>query len=286
MSTEPRLLHQPLRVGLVQLCAGDDPAANLPETERLVRQAAIAGAALVLTPEVTNCVSASRARQAEVLATEEEDATLARLRTVAAGCKVWLSIGSLALKGGADGRFVNRTLLIDPDGAIAARYDKIHMFDVEIGGEESYRESAGYAPGNRAVLADTPWGGLGLTICYDMRFPALYRRLAEAGASILTAPSAFTVPTGRAHWEVLLRARAIETGCFMLAPAQTGRHAATRGRARETWGHSLAIDPWGQVLADGGEAPGVTLVDLDMADVAKARGRIPSLDNARGFEGP
>ncbi|MEO0621160.1 MAG: carbon-nitrogen hydrolase family protein [Pseudomonadota bacterium] len=274
------------RAALLQLNASDDPVANLPATEAMVREAASAGAELVLTPEVTNCVSASRTHQASVLAEEVEDATLARLRMVAAETGIWLLIGSLALKGGADGRFVNRSFLVTPEGAIAARYDKIHMFDVEIGGEESYRESAGYAPGTRAALAETPWGGLGLTICYDMRFPALYRRLAEAGAKILTAPSAFTVPTGRAHWEVLLRARAIETGCFMLAPAQTGTHSASRGRTRETWGHSLAIDPWGRVLADAGEAPGITLVTLDMDEVTKARQRIPSLANARAFEGP
>jgi predicted amidohydrolase len=277
----------PLSAALVQLGASDDPAANLPETERLVREAAARGAALVLTPEVTNCVSASRTRQREVLREEADDPTLARLREVAADCGVRLLIGSLALRSGdPDGRFVNRSFLIGPDGGIAARYDKIHMFDVEIGDGESYRESAGYRPGTRAVLADTPLGGIGLTICYDMRFPALYRRLAQAGAEILTVPSAFTVPTGRAHWEPLLRARAIETGCFVLAPAQWGRHAATRGRQRETWGHSLAVDPWGRVLADAGEGTGVTLLELDLAEVAEARGRIPSLSGDRAFEGP
>jgi predicted amidohydrolase len=277
----------PLSAALVQLGASDDPAANLPETERLVREAAARGAALVLTPEVTNCVSASRTRQREVLREEADDPTLARLREVAADCGVRLLIGSLALRSGdPDGRFVNRSFLIGPDGGIAARYDKIHMFDVEIGDGESYRESAGYRPGTRAVLADTPLGGIGLTICYDMRFPALYRRLAQAGAEILTVPSAFTVPTGRAHWEPLLRARAIETGCFVLAPAQWGRHAATRGRQRETWGHSLAVDPWGRVLADAGEGTGVTLLELDLAEVAEARARIPSLSGDRAFEGP
>jgi predicted amidohydrolase len=277
----------PLSAALVQLGASDDPAANLPETERLVREAAARGAALVLTPEVTNCVSASRTRQREVLGEEADDPTLARLREVAADCGVRLLIGSLALRSGdPDGRFVNRSFLIGPDGGIAARYDKIHMFDVEIGDGESYRESAGYRPGTRAVLADTPLGGIGITICYDMRFPALYRRLAQAGAEILTVPSAFTVPTGRAHWEPLLRARAIETGCFVLAPAQWGRHAATRGRQRETWGHSLAVDPWGRVLADAGEGTGVTLLELDLAEVAEARGRIPSLSGDRAFEGP
>jgi predicted amidohydrolase len=177
-------------------------------------------------------------------------------------------------------------MLLHWSGARHPSYDKIHMFDVELGGEESYRESKGYRPGERAVTADTPWGRMGLTICYDMRFPALYRALAEAGAAILTVPSAFTVPTGRAHWEVLLRARAIETGCFVLAAAQTGSHAASRGRARETWGHSIAIDPWGRVLADAGEVPGVTQMTLDLGAVAETRAKIPSLTNARDFAGP
>jgi predicted amidohydrolase len=276
-----------LRAGLVQLSASDDPAANLPATERLVREAAAGGAELVLTPEVTNIVSASRTVQAERLALEPDDPTLARLREVAAELGIWLSLGSLALKSGEpDGRFVNRSFLIGPDGGIRARYDKIHMFDVDIGAGESYRESAAFRPGDRAVVADTPWGRIGLSVCYDMRFPALYRALAEAGAVILTVPAAFTVPTGRAHWEVLLRARAIETGAFVLAAAQWGRHAASRGRARETWGHSLAVDPWGQVLADAGEGVGVTHVALDLDRVAEARARIPSLANARSFTPP
>ncbi len=276
-----------MRAALVQLCASDDPAANLPETERLVREAAAAGAGLVLTPEVTNIVSTSRARQREVLAPEEEDRTLARLREVAVETGTWLSIGSLALlSDDPDGRFVNRQFLVSPQGGIAARYDKIHMFDVELGGEERYRESAGYRPGERAVLADMDGVRLGLTTCYDMRFPALYRALAEAGAEVLTVPSAFTVPTGRAHWEVLLRARAIETGCFVLAAAQWGTHAATAGRPRETYGHSLAVDPWGRVLADAGEGVGITLVDLDLSLVGDARGKIPALANARQFAAP
>ncbi|HSF96023.1 MAG TPA: carbon-nitrogen hydrolase family protein [Thermohalobaculum sp.] len=272
---------------LVQLTSSDDPEANLPVTEGLIRQAAAGGAALVLTPEVTNMVSASRTAQEARLALETDDRTLARLREVAAELGIWLSLGSLALKSGdPDGRFVNRQFLIGPDGAIRARYDKIHMFDVELGDGESYRESKGYRPGERAVTAAAPWGTLGLTICYDMRFPMLYRALAMGGAVILTVPSAFTVPTGRAHWETLLRARAIETGCFVLAAAQTGTHAASRGRVRETYGHSLAIDPWGKVLADAGEGPGVTHVTLDLDAVAKARAKIPSLANARSFTGP
>jgi len=273
-----------MKAALIQLNSSDDPAANLPETERLIRQAAAEGAELILTPEVTNIVSANRTVQNERLALEGEDATLARLRDVAAELGVWLSLGSLALKSGdADGRFVNRQFLIGPDGGIRARYDKIHMFDVELGGEESYRESRGYRPGGQAVTADTPWGRLGLTICYDMRFPALYRALAKAGAMILTVPSAFTVPTGQAHWEVLLRARAIETGCFVLAAAQWGTHSASRGRVRQTYGHSIAIDPWGRVLAVAADGAGVTHVALDLDAVAEARAKIPSLANARKF---
>ena len=276
-----------IRAALVQLCSSDDAVANLPVTERLVREAAGAGARLVLTPEVTNVLSTSRVRQTEVLAREEDDRTLARLREVAAETGIWLSIGSLALKSDdAQGRFVNRQFLVAPTGEIAARYDKIHMFDVELGGEERYRESSGYRPGERAVVADMADARLGLTTCYDMRFPALYRALAEAGAQILTVPSAFTVATGSAHWEVLLRARAIETGCFVLAAAQSGTHGATAGRARETYGHSLAVDPWGRVLADAGDGVGVALVDLDLSLVDEARRKIPSLANARPFARP
>ena len=276
-----------MKAALVQITASDDPVANLPQTEGLIRQAAGDGADFVLTPEVTNIVSASRTRQNEVLRLQDDDPTLDRLRVVAADTGVWLSIGSLALlSGDDDGRFVNRQFLIRPDGGIAATYDKIHMFDVELGGEESYRESKGYRPGERAVVADSPWGGIGLTICYDMRFPALYRAEAEAGAGIITAPSAFTVPTGRAHWHVLLRARAIETGCFVLAAAQWGTHTASRGRVRETYGRSLAVNPWGEVIADAGEGVGITLVDIDPAEVGRARGKIPALANARKFDFP
>jgi predicted amidohydrolase len=276
-----------LRAGLVQITASDDPAANLPVTADLIRRAAAEGAQLIQTPEVTNTVTMSRTRQNDVLRREEEDPTLAALRDLAAELGVWLNIGSLALKtSDADGRFANRSFLINDRGEITARYDKIHMFDVALAGGESYRESAGYRPGDRAVLAETPWGKIGLTICYDMRFPRLYRDLADAGAVILTAPSAFTVQTGRAHWEVLLRARAIETGAFVLAAAQCGEHAASRGPARTTYGHSLAVDPWGVILADGGEAPGVTLADLDMSAAAEARKKIPALANARDYEPP
>ncbi len=276
-----------MRAALVQLCSSDDPAANLPVTTALIEEAVAGGAGFVLTPEVTNCVSASRTRQIDVLRTEREDATLAALRDLAAARGIWLLIGSLALKTeDANGRFANRSILIAPDGAIAARYDKIHMFDVTISDSETYRESAGYRPGTQAVLADMPFGSLGMTICYDVRFPHLYRTLAQAGARVLTVPSAFSPVTGAAHWETLLRARAIETGAYVLAPAQTGTHSASHGKPRQTYGHSLAISPWGEVLADGGTAPGMIYVDLDMAKVAQARQRIPALMRDPGYGGP
>ncbi len=276
-----------MRAALVQLNATDDPPENLPVTQGLVAEAARSGARFVLTPEVTNCVSASRTRQAEVLRLEAEDPTLAGLREEAARHGVWLLIGSLALKSGdPDGRFVNRSFLIAPDGAIRARYDKMHMFDVQISQTETYRESAGYRPGDQAVLAEVDGVTVGLTICYDLRFPYLYRALAQAGASILTVPSAFSPDTGCAHWEPLLRARAIETGAYVLAPAQCGTHQAARGKVRRTHGHSLAVSPWGEVLADGGDLPGVSVVDLDPDLVKTTRGRVPSLEHDRVFRGP
>ncbi len=275
-----------MRAALVQLNVSDDPERNLAGTLAFLNEAADGGAEIVLTPEVTNCVSASRTHQTEVLATESEDITLRGVRDVARSRRMWVLVGSLALKGGTDGRFVNRSFLITPDGEIAVRYDKMHMFDVAISETETYAESKGYAPGDRAVTADALGARWGLTICYDVRFPYLYRALAKAGAEVLTVPSAFAPDTGKAHWEVLLRARAIETGSFVLAPAQCGTHAASRGRARSTHGHSLAVDPWGRILADGGDMPGVTLVDLDLSAVKDVRRRIPSLTHDREFEGP
>jgi deaminated glutathione amidase len=276
-----------MRAALVQLCSGDDPEANLVATETLVREAAAGGADLALTPECTNIVSFSRARQRAVLVTEDADPTLRRLREVAAELRLWLLIGSLCLKtGDADGRFANRSLLIGPDGDVRARYDKIHMFDVDLDGGESYRESAAYRPGARAVVAEAAGARLGLSVCYDLRFPYLYRALAHAGAEILAVPSAFTVPTGAAHWHTLLRARAIENGCFVLAPAQSGTHPATDATPRSTYGHSLAVSPWGEVLVDAGEGTGVSFVDLDLAAVGRARGKVPSLLHDRDFEPP
>lgn len=276
-----------MRAALIQLNVSDDPAANLPVTRGFVREAAAAGAGFVLTPELTNGLSSGRAYQARAFRHENDDPTLAALRADAQTFGIWLLVGSLGLlTQDADGRFANRSLLISPHGAVVARYDKIHMFDVNVSVTEVYRESHGYRPGNRAVLHHTPFGVIGLSVCYDLRFPLLYRRLAQAGAQIITVPAAFNHITGAAHWETLLRARAIETGSFILAPAQTGFHPETDGKGRRTHGHSLAIAPWGEVLADGGTEPGVTLVDLDLKHVEKARHRIPSLLHDRGFEGP
>jgi len=277
-----------MRAALIQMTSGDMPDANLATVRDLIGRAADGGAQFVLTPEVTNCLSSSRKHQEAVLHPQDSDPTLAGLRETAAAHGIWLLIGSLALKtGDADGRFANRSFLIAPDGGIAAWYDKIHMFDVVLSETETYRESDGFRPGDRAVVADMgPMMGharLGMTVCYDLRFAYLHRALAQAGAHILSVPAAFAVPTGRAHWEVLLRARAIETGCYVLAPAQTGRHMGSDGRHRDTWGHALAVDPWGQVIADAGTEPGVTLVDLDLADVDKARGKVPALRHDRPF---
>jgi predicted amidohydrolase len=272
-----------IRAGLIQLTSGDDPAANLDETRRLVREAVAGGADFVLTPEVTNIVSTDRAHQNAVLHPEASDPTLAALRDEARAAGVWLLIGSLAIKtDDPDGRLANRSFLVSPEGEVVARYDKIHMFDVDISEAETYRESSGFRPGTRAVLAEIPLGNIGLTVCYDLRFAELFRRLAAAGAQIIAVPAAFSPVTGAAHWESLLRTRAIETGCFILAPAQTGQHSPNRA----THGHSLAVAPWGEVIADGGTTPGVTLVDLDLADVEHARKRVPSLKHHRKFEGP
>ena len=276
-----------MRVGLLQMTSSDDPAANLPDLLGGISEAAGQGAGMVLTPEVTNCVSASRSHQAKVLQREDEDRTLAAVRAAAAEHGIWVVLGSLGLAtDGADGRFANRQFVIGPYGAIAARYDKIHMFDVEVSPTETYRESAAYRPGGRAVLCETPQVTLGLTICYDIRFPALHRSLAQAGAQVLTVPAAFSPVTGKAHWEPLLRARAIETGCFVLAPAQTGQHEASEGRARQTHGHSMVVAPWGEVLLDMGETPGVAVIDLDLGRVEEARGKVPSLSHDRLFDTP
>ncbi|MCT4331838.1 carbon-nitrogen hydrolase family protein [Paracoccus sp. YLB-12] len=278
-----------LKVGLVQLNVSDDPIANLSQTIPLIRQAAAEGAQLVLTPEATNILSPDRKRQEAVLHVQAKDPTLSALRSEARAAGIWLLIGSLALKSGDGDRFVNRSILIDPDGEVAASYDKLHMFDVKISETEQYRESAAYRPGDRAVVTKAAGVPVGLTICYDLRFPHLYRKLAQAGARILTVPSAFSPTTGAAHWEVLMRARAIETGCFVLAPAQCGTHDAPHSPdrvPRRSHGHSLAVDPWGKVLADGGVTQGLSMVELDLGAVDRARSRIPSLTHDRPFDGP
>lgn len=276
-----------MRAALIQLSVTDDPSANLAATLGHVKTAVAGGAGFVLTPEMTNGLSSSRDHQRAVFRPEAQDETLAALRGAAAEAGIWLLIGSLGLTTtDADGRFANRSFLIAPDGTVAARYDKIHMFDVNVSETEIYRESAGYRPGSAAVLARTPFAAIGMTVCYDLRFAYLYRRLAQAGAQILTVPAAFNHITGAAHWEPLLRARAIETGCFVLAPAQTGFHAETQGKGRRTHGHSLAVAPWGEILLDAGSEPGVFFVDLDLARVDQARARVPSLTHDRKITGP
>jgi predicted amidohydrolase len=245
---------------------------------KLVREAAAQGADYVLTPEVSNMMQLNRKALFEHLVSEDDDQSLRAYRALAAELKIHLHIGSLALRFSAD-KAVNRSFLLGPGGEVLASYDKIHMFDIDLPDGESYRESANYQPGETAVISDLPWGRIGLTICYDVRFPALYRALAESGASFLTVPSAFTRKTGEAHWHTLLRARAIETGCFVFAAAQAGLHE----NKRETFGHSLIIDPWGTILAEGGVEPGVVLADIDPAKVETARKTIPSLQHGRRF---
>ncbi len=267
-----------LRVGLVQFTAGDDPAANAEALLGYINQAADGAAQFVLTPEVSNIISGSRSHQEQVLSLQEDDQTLKALSTLAKARSLWLLIGSLALKSGGE-RFLNRSFLISPEGETIAHYDKIHMFDVALGGFDSYRESAQFQPGNRAVLADTDIGKIGLTICYDLRFPQLHRTLAMAGAQILTVPAAFTMPTGKAHWHTLLKARAIETGCFILAPAMVGQHSPKRA----TYGHSLVVSPWGEVLADAGTEEGVTFAELDLNLVSDTRAKIPALTHDQEF---
>ena len=275
-----------MKVAALQLCASDDPVANLALTLSMVQRAAEAGAQFIATPEVTNCVSSSRRRQNEVLALQEDDQTLAAMCAAAARFGVWISVGSLALKLPDDDRFTNRSFMIDPSGQIIAQYDKIHMFDVTLSETEQYRESDGYRAGDHAVIADTAFGKIGMTICYDIRFPHLYRGLAKSGASILLIPAAFAQPTGRAHWEVLLRARAIETGCFVIAAAQTGEHQTTQGRPRKTYGHSMIVSPWGEILADAGEDQGIIYADLDLSLVESTRARVPSILSNQSFSEP
>jgi predicted amidohydrolase len=267
------------RVGLVQMRSGRSPKANLDAAVKLIGEAKAAGADYVLTPEMTNIMQVSRDKLFAATVAEESDASLAAFRELAKKHSLHLHIGSLAVKVSPE-KMANRSFLIDPHGEVVARYDKIHMFDVDLAGGESYRESNNFRPGELAMLYDLPWGRIGLTVCYDLRFPALYRALAEAGASFLAVPSAFTRQTGEAHWHVLNRARAIENGSFVFAAAQGGKHE----NGRETYGHSLVVDPWGRIVAEGGTEPGVVMAEIDPAEVATARARIPSLQHGRRFE--
>ena len=271
-----------MKAALIQLRTPATQEAALEQAAPLVRQAAEAGARFVLTPEGTNILQRDRAKLFEQLRPADQDPCVAGLVGLARELKIWLLIGS-ALVRREDGGAANRSMLAGPDGRIAATYDKLHMFDVDLPNGETVRESASYTPGDEAVAARTPFGLIGLTICYDIRFPGLYRALARAGCMIMTVPAAFTRPTGQAHWEILLRARAIENGAFILAPAQGGRHEDGRG----TWGRSMAIGPWGEVLAGADhDGPCMLLADLDLDAAAKARQAIPALKNERAFAGP
>ena len=274
-----------MRVACVQMRSGLDVAANIATASELAREAAAKGARYVLTPENTGLIDEDKARVRALVGTMAEDAAVSAFSELAERLDIHLHVGSLALRPeeNDDGRLVNRSILFGPDGSIIAHYDKIHLFDVSLGGgEKDYRESAYIRPGNRAVMALADDARIGFSVCYDVRFPRLYRVLAKAGAQVLAVPAAFTVPTGKAHWHVLLRARAIENGCFVLAAAQGGRHES----GRSTFGHSMIIDPWGEVLAEAGEEPVVIMADVELAKVADARRRIPALENERNFEPP
>jgi deaminated glutathione amidase len=273
----------------IQFTAARDYQPNIETVSRLVRCARAGGADFILTPENTGLIEPVGRLRREKARDEANHPVLAALREVARETGAWLLIGSLAVDiAGEEGvpegerRLANRSYLLDAKGGVAARYDKVHMFDVDLSTGESYRESHAFRPGGQAVLAATPWGMLGMTICYDLRFPQLYRALAQAGAEFLAIPSSFTVPTGKAHWHALLRSRAIENGCFVLAPAQWGEHA----ERRHTYGHSLIIDPWGAVLADGGEGVGIVSAVIDPERIAEVRRMVPSLNHDRPFSAP
>ncbi|HAC56764.1 MAG TPA: amidohydrolase [Rhodobiaceae bacterium] len=263
----------------VQMRSSCDVAENIAAAKTLVREAASKGADLVMTPEMTSLLVTRTSDLFDKAREEKDDEALAAFRALAKEKGIWLLLGSLPIRL-SDAKVANRSFLLSPEGEVAASYDKIHMFDVDLEGGESYRESRNYEPGAEAVLARLPWGRIGLTICYDVRFPQLYRTLAQAGADFLSVPAAFTRQTGEAHWHTLLRARAIETGCFVFAPAQGGKHEC----GRETYGHSLIIAPWGEVLAEAAnDEPGVILAGIDMERIASARRKVPSLGHDRGF---
>lgn len=274
-----------LAIALIQTRTPATPAEALAHVEPLIRQAATEGAKLILTPEASNFMEQRRDRKAALLSDEDQDVVVLGLRHLAAELGVWILIGSAIVRSGhaGDDRAANRSLLIDAGGGLVARYDKLHVFDVDLPNGETYRESSGIRPGDGATVAETPWGKLGLTVCYDIRFPHLHRQLAKAGAAMIAVPAAFTVPTGEAHWETLLRARAIETGAFVLAPAQGGAHED----GRKTWGRSTVVGPWGEVIAklDHDQA-GVLHAALDLAAVEKARASVPALSHDRAFAAP
>lgn len=265
-----------MKIALAQVTSGIDPAANARVLVAAAAEAAGAGAAMLFTPETSGLLDSNRARAGRAVRTEEQDAVLAAMRAAASTHRIWVHLGSLAVLG-ADGRLANRAFVIDDTGTIRARYDKLHLFDVDLPTGERWRESASYAPGEGAVVAQTPIGQVGLSICYDLRFADLYRALSTAGATVLAIPAAFTRPTGAAHWHVLMRARAIESAAYVVAAAQTGTHED--GRA--TFGHSLVVDPWGEILLDLGEAPGIGYADIDPARVAEVRARIPVITHRR-----
>jgi predicted amidohydrolase len=272
-----------MRIALFQAQTGIDPQANAAELATRVGEAAAGGAAMLFTPEMSGLLDKDRARADRHLRREAEDPVLAAVQAAAAKAKIWVHLGSLALRTEAAGKLVNRGFVIDDEGGIRARYDKMHLFDVDLPTGESWRESASYQGGERPVLVETPLGLLGLSICYDLRFAGLYASLSDAGATLFSIPAAFTVPTGEAHWHVLMRARAIEAGAFVVAAAQVGRHAD----GRETYGHSLVVDPWGRVLLDmGGEAPGLGFAELDLAAVDEVRRRLPAIRHRRPIPEP
>ena len=272
----------PFKLACIQANTGNDLAANLSSVTSIIREAAANGAQWVLTPEYTLMMDGSGRVMRDNALPADGGAPLAELQALAKELNIWLLIGSLTLRTGdeADTRIVNRSFLVNAQGEIVATYDKIHMFDVTLPDGKVIRESSAYRPGDKAVVTDTPWGKLGLTVCYDLRFPALFRRLAQAGAQIITVPSSFQRQTGKAHWHVLLQARAIENGCYIIAPAMCGDHAGNR----QTFGHTLVVNPWGEVIADGGDAPGITYAEVDVARVGKVRGMIPSLTHDRPYD--
>ena len=269
------------RVALYQARTGIDPETNKHDLVAAVEAAARGGAAMLVTPEMSGLLDRDRQRGAAHLRSEADDPVLAAVREAAARAGIWVHLGSLALRR-EDGRLANRGFVIDGSGAIKATYDKIHLFDVDLPTGESWRESASYAPGERAVVVETPVGPLGLSICYDLRFPDLYRALTDAGAKLIAIPAAFTVPTGQAHWHVLMRARAIEAGVFVIAAAQSGRHED----GRETYGHSLVVGPWGDILLDMGDENGVGMADIDLSRVEEVRGRLPAISHRRKIPQP